>query len=265
MAAVHDGAIVFNTKIDNSDVEKDLKAVEKKIQNAEASIQKNENAKLPLVKQAEQLGATLDEAKRNLEFIRSEMSAVQGAMAPGSDPADYMAASADYERVKTALDAQEKEVRDLQAEWDKVNDKVDVYDQKIEASRAEIQRSTEEVGRLRSKLGKGGNSLSGVFDKSEKSASKFGKRILSIGMSAFVFNLLSAGLRNAVGYMGKCLQTNKQYTAQLAKLKAALLAAFQPIYEFILPGLLVLLAIYAACRERFRKRSELDKMNIKDL
>lgn len=243
---MHDGAIVFNTKIDNSDVEKDLKAVEKKIQNAEASIQKNENAKLPLVKQAEELGAKLDEAKRNLEFIRSEMSAVHGAMAPGSDPADYMAASADYERVKAALDAQEKEVRDLQAEWDKVNDKVDVYDQKIEASRAEIQRSTEEVGRLRSKLGKGGNSLSGVFDKSEKSASKFGKRILSIGMSAFVFNLLSAGLRNAVGYMGKILQTNKQYTAQLAKLKAALLAAFQPIYEFILPGLLAIMRVLTA-------------------
>ena len=27
----------------------------------------------------------------------------------------------------------------------------------------------------------------------------------------------------------------------------------------------ILLAIYAACRDRFRKRSELDKMNIKDL
>ena len=27
----------------------------------------------------------------------------------------------------------------------------------------------------------------------------------------------------------------------------------------------ILLAIYAACRERFRERSELDKMNIKDL
>ena len=27
----------------------------------------------------------------------------------------------------------------------------------------------------------------------------------------------------------------------------------------------ILLAIYAACREKFRKRSELDKMNIKDL
>lgn len=240
---MNDGSIVFNTKIDNSDVEKDLKDLKKKIRSSEDSISKNENAKLPLVKQAEQLGAKLDEAKRNLTYIRQEMTAVQAAMAPGSNPADYMAASADYERVKAALDAQEKEVQDLQKEWDKVNDKVDVYDRKIEASRAEIQRSTAEVGRLRAKLGKGGNSLSGVFNKAEKSANKFGKRILSIGMSAFVFNLLSSGLRMAVTYMGKCLQTNKQYTAQLAKLRAALLAAFQPIYEFILPGLIAIMKV----------------------
>lgn len=240
---MHDGAIVFNTKIDNSDVEKDLKQTESKIRRAEESILKNENAKLPLVKQAEQLGATLDEAKRNLESIRNEMTAVQAAMVPGSDPADYIAASADYERVKAALYAQEKEVQDLQKEWDKVNDKVDVYDRKIEASRAEIQRSTAEAGRLRAKLGKGGNSLSGVFNKAEKSANNFGKRILSIGMSAFVFNILSAGLRNAVGYMGKILQTNKQYRQELARVKAALLAAFQPIYEFILPGLLAIMRV----------------------
>lgn len=250
---MHDGSIVFNTKIDNSDVEKDLKDLEKKIRSSEDSISKNENAKLPLVKQAEQLGAKLDEAKRNLTYIRQEMTAVQAAMAPGSNPADYRAASADYERVKAALDKQEKEVQDLQKEWDKVNDKVDVYDRKIEASRAEIQRSTAEVGRLRAKLGKGGNSLSGVFNKAEKSANNFGKRIIGIGMSAFVFNILSAGLRNAVGYMGKILQTNKQYTTQLAKLKAALLAAFQPIYEFVLPGLIMVLKVLTAILTMFGK------------
>lgn len=240
---MHDGSIVFNTKIDNSDVEKDLKDLEKKIRSSEDSISNNQNAKLPLVKQAEQLGAKLDEAKRNLAYVRQEMTAVQEAMAPGSNPADYMAASADYERVKAALDAQDKEVQDLQKEWDKVNGKVEVYDRKIEASRAEIQRCTAEAGRLRSKLGKGGNSLSGIFDRAEKSANKFGKRILNIGMSAFVFNLLSSGLRSAVQHMDKCLQTNKQYTAQLASLKAALLTAFQPIYEFILPGLITIMKV----------------------
>jgi hypothetical protein len=250
---VHDGSIVFNTKIDNSDVEKDLKATEKKIRSAEDSIYKNENAKMPLVKQAEQLGAKLDEAKRNLEYIRAEMSAVQTAMMPGSGVEDYTAAAANYERVKVALDAQEKEVQDLQKEWDKVNNKVDEYDLKIERSRHEIERCTAEAGRLRSKLTKGGNSISGLFVSAEKSAHNFGKRILSIGMSAFVFNVLSDGLRSAVGYMGRVLQTNKEYTTQLKKLKAAILTAFQPIYEFVLPGLIMVLKILTAIVTMFAK------------
>ena len=244
---MHDGSIVFNTKIDNSDVEKDLKDLKKKIRSSEDSISKNENAKLPLVKQAEQLGAKLDEAKKNLAYIRQEMTAVQSAMIPGADAADYMAASADYERVKSALDAQEKEVRDLQKEWDKVNNKVEEYDLKIQRSRDEIERNTAEVGRLRTKLGKGGNSLSGVFDKGERSARSFGTRIWEIGKSALVFNVISAGLRGAVSYMGKALRTNAQYTAQMAKLKAALLTAFQPIYEFVLPGLIFVLKVLTAC------------------
>jgi len=33
----------------------------------------------------------------------------------------------------------------------------------------------------------------------------------------------------------------------------------------VLVALLVLLAIYFACREKFRKRREVDKMNIADL
>lgn len=244
---MHDGSIVFNTKIDNSNVEKDLKALEKKIRSSEESISKNEKAKLPLVKQAEQLSAKLNEARKNLAYIRQEMTAVQAAMAPGSSPADYVAASADYERVKAALDAQEKEVIDLQREWDKVNGKVEEYDLKIQRSRQEIERNTAEVGRLRAKLGKGGNSLSGAFDKGGRSARSFGRRIWEIGKSALVFNVISAGLRGAVSYMGQCLKTNAQYTAQLAKLKAALLTAFQPIYEFVLPGLIMVLKVLTAC------------------
>lgn len=243
---MHDGSIVFNTKIDNANVEKDLKDLERKIRSSEDSISKNENAKLPLVKQAGQLGEKLDEAKRNLDYIRQEMTAVQAAMAPGSSPADYVAASADYERVRAALDVQEKEAQDLQKEWDKINGKIDEYDLKIERSRQEIQRNTAEVGRLRSKLGKGGNSLSGIFDKAEKSANRFGKRLWEIGKSALIFNLVSSGLRSVVSYMGKVLKTNSEYTSQLAQLKGALLTAFQPIYDFILPGVIAVLKVLTA-------------------
>lgn len=248
---MHDGSIVFNTKIDNADVEKDLRALKKKIQSANESISKNENAKLPLVKQAEQLGAKLDAAKKNLEYIREEMSSVQAAMAPGSSAEDYIAASANYERVKASLDAQEKEVADLQKQWDKVNDKIDGYNVKIKLSTEEIARSTAEAGRLQAKLEKGTNPLPSVFENAGKSAERFGKRLWSISKSVLVFSLLRSALRGAVGYMGKVLKTNSEYTAQLAKLKAALLTAFQPIYEFVLPGLIMVLKVLTSIVQLF--------------
>lgn len=237
------GSIVFNTKIDNSNVEKDLKDVERKIRSAEQSISKNESAKLPLIKQAEELGAKLDEAKRNLVMLQDEMAAIQSAMGPGSDPADFVEAFANLDKVKLALDDQQKEVDSLQKEWDKVNDKVDDYNKKIQSSKSEIGRCQEEVGRLRAKLGHGKNSMSEEFKKAERSAGGLGKRLLNIGLSVLVFNQISAGLRNATGYMRKMLQTNSEYTKQMVKIKAALLAAFQPIYEFVLPGLIAVLKV----------------------
>lgn len=50
-------------------------------------------------------------------------------------------------------------------------------------------------------------------------------------------------LRSVANYMGKVLKTNPEYTAQLAKLKGALLTAFQPIYEFVLPGVIAVLKV----------------------
>ena len=54
---MYDGKIIFNTKIDNSRINKDLKRLEQKIRKAEDSISRYKTAKLPLVDQAKDLGA----------------------------------------------------------------------------------------------------------------------------------------------------------------------------------------------------------------
>ena len=88
-----------------------------------------------------------------------------------------------------------------------------------------------------------GVKMQAAFDKAHHSAQKFGKRLLEIGKSALIFNVVSSALRSVVRYMGKVLKTNPEYTAQLAKLKGALLTAFQPIYEFVLPGVIAVLKV----------------------
>ena len=238
-----DGKIVFLTKIDNSNVEQDLKQLEKKIRQAEESISKNDNAKLPLVNQAKELGAQLDAAKANAEMLREEMASINSAMAPGSAPDDYTAASANLPKVQDALKAQEKEVALLQKQWDAVNNKIDAYDVKIKTAKESISTNTEKAAELTAQLNSGGSKMSGAFAAAKAAAVRFEQRIISLGKRIFVFSVIATVFRAIKNYMDKALKTNEEYNAQLDQLKAALATAFQPIYEFILPGLMAVLKV----------------------
>lgn len=240
---MNDGSIVFNTKIDSANVEKDLKDVEKKIRSAESSITKSENAKLPFVKQAEELSKKLDEAKAKLQAMQQEMKSLRDiTLSPDVGKDDYLAATDRIKEVVPDLLTQEQEVQRLQQEWEKANAKVGEYNQKIQQSKQELELCQTEAGRLRANLAKGGD-LSAVFEKAGKSADKFRKRLMRIGASVFIFSTIRSGLRAVADYMGQALRTNAQYNAQLAQLKVALRAAFQPIYEFVLPGLIAVLKL----------------------
>jgi hypothetical protein len=240
---VADGKIVFLTKIDNTQVERDLKQLENKVRKSEESISRNENAKLPLVNQAKDLGAKLDAAKASAHMLREEMAAINNAMAPGSAPDDYAAASVNLTQVQAALKAQEKEVAVLQKQWDSVNNKIDTYDAKIKAAQYSIEANTAKAAKLAVQLNSGSSKMSAAFATAKAAAARFEQRIISLGKRVLVFSVIAAAFRAIKNYMDKALKTNEEYTAQLAQLKAALVTAFQPIYEFILPGLLAVMKV----------------------
>lgn len=241
-----DGKIVFSTKIDNANVDKDLKRLEHKIRQAEESISKNKNAKLPLVNQANELGVKLDEAKAKAEMLRQEMAAINSAMAPGSAPEDYAAASADLPRVQAALQAQKKEVAVLQKQWDGVNNKIDGYDAKIRMAQDSITANTARANELSLQMTGSGAKMSAAFASARAAAARFEQRIISLGKRILVFSVIASAFRAIKNYMDQLLSKNEEYTAQLAQLKAALSTAFQPIYEFILPGLMAVLRVLTA-------------------
>ena len=242
----YDGEIRFNTRIDNSNVQKDLNRIENDIRKSQESISKNENAKLFDVKQAEAVKAKLTEAKRTLEGLAADLSAAQEAMKPGASYEDYSRASEDLPALQKAVAAQEKEVAKLQKEWESSDTKVKKYDRAIQQATADIERNKARAAELSAQLNPNTAKMHEAFDKAHNSAQRFGKRLWEIGKSALIFNVISSGLRVLVQYTNKALKTNSEYTAQLAKLKGALLTAFQPIYEFVLPGLIAVLKILTA-------------------
>ena len=76
------------------------------------------------------------------------------------------------------------------------------------------------------------------YKKSTKSARRFGKRLAGVVSSALVFSVISRGLRQVTEYMGKALKSNQKFVDTSNKLKGALLTAFQPLYETLLPAII---------------------------
>lgn len=93
-----------------------------------------------------------------------------------------------------------------------------------------------------------------AYKRATKGVRSFGKRLLGVVSSALVFSLISKGLRQVTEYMGKALKTNKQFVETSNKMKGALLTAFQPLYETLLPAIISgmeVIAKYALVIGRF--------------
>ena len=240
-----DGRLWFNTKIDNTGVEKDLRDLERKIRKSQESISKAENDKLPLVKQLDEAKKKLEEARTALAGYKADLADTQVATKSGN-PEEAASAAAALPEARAMVAAHEKEVGKLQKSWEQAKEKVADYDRKIQQANTDIERSKAKAAELTAQLNSGGAKMQAAFDKSRNAANRFGKRLLEIAKSALIFNLVSSALRGVVNYMGKVLKSNSEYTAQLAKLKGALLTAFQPIYEFVLPGVMAVLRVLTA-------------------
>lgn len=238
-----DGRLWFNTKIDNTGIEKDLRDLERKIKKSQETISKAENAKLPLENQLKSINEELEKGKQKLESYKKRLNGLHLIAFNPKTEEDKQAAKAEIPIYHEKVAAQEEEIKRLQKEWEDANKKVKDYDREIEQANEDISRHKEKAEELAKVLKSPSAKLQAAYDKAHKSADRFGKRLLEIAKSALIFNLISSALRLVVNYFGKVLKTNSEYTAQLAKLKGALLTAFQPIYEFILPGLLAVLRV----------------------
>lgn len=227
-------------------MQKDLNDAKKKIDKATKDVEKQEATKLPLVQESKELSVALDNAKKKLHELNEEKKRIDQGLT-STDPSVYLDAYSQKDSVSDqVINQQEKEVARLEKEWTRVEDKIDACNRKIQNGNAIIDTQTTRAGDLSAKLAEGGVQMSEVTEKASKKTSGLGKRLMSLASSALVFSVITAGLTAMRNYMGKALKTNDEFTAQLAKLKAAMLTAFQPIYEFVVPALITLMRILTA-------------------
>lgn len=79
-----------------------------------------------------------------------------------------------------------------------------------------------------------------------KGLRRLSTRMSEIAMGSIIYNTIGQAVLAMTQYFGAALKSNDQFTASFARLKAALLTAFQPIYEAVVPALITMMNVLTA-------------------
>ena len=220
-----DGTITFSTALDNKQLEKELQSTLKKINSLEKSISEMGSGRNALAEQAKEMGAQLDAAKQKLYEMQSAAKGVYN---------------------KETIADQKTLVSGLQSEWNKINSRVDSYDQKIKNATARLADEKEHYSEISEQIDKANGKSTKMQDSIERvgmSVEKIGNRIKNLFRRVFLFSVLTSAFRSFRTWLGNVIQSNSEAAASIAQLKGALLTLAQPIVEVIIPAFTALVNI----------------------
>lgn len=242
-----DGKITFDTALDNRQLEKELEAVQKKMAKATTAKETAEGKRLPLLDQLKELETRMEQAKEKMNEYRAAVDETRAAVFSNDLPAgEQIAARAALPEAQANYESQAAAVERLQNQWNALSAKAQEYTADIEAANAAIEDGTARTAELADEMKDTSSGIRDMTKAAADAAQALENRIISIAKRVFVFQLITKVLRAAREYMGGLLEKNAEYQAELAKLRAALATAFQPLYEVAVPILITVLRILTA-------------------
>lgn len=215
-----DGSIVIRAELDDKQAQAELNRLTKKIDGLQEKLRRAQAERLPLVDQANELAAKLDEAKAKLDMMQAS-----GASS-------------------NKIAAQQDQVRDLQSQWNAAMRQVESYDRTIAKTNRDIAWESEKAGGLSARLADVGDAgedaggrVSAAMEQVGKRIDKVGKRIAGLIKRVFFFSLITKALRGVRTWFSDIVKTSDEATAAIGRFKGALLTMAQPLIEVIIPAL----------------------------
>jgi chromosome segregation ATPase len=130
-----DGAITFSTTLDNSDLEKSLKAVEREIESLKRKIEESKGEESFAKSQMEAAKAATEKAKQAVEKLREELGVTDDAA------------------LAESLKAANREVSQLEAGLRKANEGKSAIEEQMDAGEAAIRQTEQSLRELQARLG----------------------------------------------------------------------------------------------------------------
>lgn len=208
-----DGSIIFDTALDTGGFEKGVQQLGKTNKAAANSVNETSRA--------------IEAQVKKVERLRQELLLAQDVY----KEAEYRGFNTENAAVgvynaKRAVASATAELRAMQ----KAADDVAVATDKLPSSAEKAAEAAKKAAKETEGIGK-------AAKKSENQVSGLEKRLVRLAQRVLVFNVILKALNAFRDYLGKALKTSKEFTAAWNNLRGALLTAFQPIWETILPWL----------------------------
>ena len=221
-----DGSVIIKADIDDKQAQKELNALEKKIEALQEKLNNKKSARDTLFNQANNLGAQLDEVKAKLAQMKG------GGEFFTSD----------------AIKQQEAAVASMEKEWNAMNDKLDKQNAAIREGEAELDRMKAKAGELGKQLGNTGKNAGKIqegLDKASKGMEAFTKRVKMLAKRALVFTIIARALAALRDWLADVVAVNGEARDAIAQLKGALLTLAQPLVQIIIPAFTALVKVLA--------------------
>lgn len=225
---MHDGAVVFDTKLNNKQLEKDYAKTIRKIQDMEGEIAIKGARRNALAEQAKEMGVQLDIAKAKLYEMQSASKGVFST---------------------EEIQLQQENVRVLQTQWNDINNQVESYDRWLRNADDKLDGQRKKAVRLTGELEKASSAGARLADSAESAEvrmTKLADRIGKLATRALVFTVISQGFRLMRDWLGEVIVKDDEATASIARLKGALLTMAQPLLEVVIPIFRVLVDLLTA-------------------
>lgn len=221
-----DGSVIIKADIDDKQAQKELNALEKKIEALQEKLTNKKSARDTLFNQANNLGAQLDQAKAKLAQMKG------GGEFFTSD----------------AIKQQEAAVASMEKEWNAMNDTLDKQNAAIREGEAELDRMKAKAGELGKQLGNTGKNAGKIqegLDKASEGMEAFTKRVKMLAKRALVFTIIARALAALRDWLADVVAVNGEARDAIAQLKGALLTLAQPLVQIIIPAFTALVKVLA--------------------
>ena len=214
-----DGQITFNTALDNSQLEKDLKDAEKKVDDLQKKLDKNEHEKGVLAEQMKQAQAEIEKTEQKIVSLGNRLKELEELSA--TDPAGAAARA----EVVTEEFIEQAKIYDQQVKAsDQLADKMNKLD--IEAGQytkelASARDRQAELGREYARsYSQGSTAFTGAMASMEKRFNAFTSKITKRVKKLFVFSFIFGALSSLKSYITSTVGENDRLAASIENLKA---------------------------------------------